>query len=128
MPVAALMRELEIDPAAMRAAELTRMKVVNRWFAIYKIIEAAFVGAGTTAYGFGARYRNDFARGFGLGLALQGGLMLVLDLIAESRAFTYTDQLRNLRVAWASDSSDVGYRPGASAAGNKLWVSVTVAF
>ena len=37
--------------------------------------------------------RRPFWRGVGLGLALQAGLMLLLDLFAEARGSTYLDWL-----------------------------------
>jgi len=59
-------------------------------------IEASLlVGGGLTAY-FGSG--SDGARGFGLGLALQSGLALLADVLAERRADRYAEALRRVRV------------------------------
>lgn len=90
----ALAAQLAADPAAFKADELARMAKVQTGFAIYKSIEALFIVAGLgLALWRGAR---RFWRGVGLGMLLQGSLMLPADLIAEDRAAAYVGGLEAL--------------------------------
>lgn len=92
--VAALSAQLQSDPAAFKAQELARMKTVQTGFAIYKSVEGLFivVGLGLALM----RNAHRFWRGFGLGMLLQGTLMLPADLIAEDRAAAYVGQIQAL--------------------------------
>lgn len=92
--VAELSAQLQSDPAAFKAQELARMKTVQTGFAIYKSVEGLFivVGLGLALM----RSAHRFWRGFGLGMLLQGALMLPADLIAEDRAATYVGQIQAL--------------------------------
>lgn len=85
--VAALQAQRQTAPSAFQADESARMAVVIRKFELYKRIEIALLvlgGALTVAL-----RRQPFWFAFGLGLALQAGFMLALDLFAESRAHDY---------------------------------------
>ncbi len=92
--VLALSAQLQAEPAAFKAQELARMKAVQTSFAVYKGIEAMFiiVGLGLALM----RSARRFWRGFGLGMLLQGALMLPADLIAEDRAVDYVRQIETL--------------------------------
>lgn len=92
--VAALSAQLQTDPAAFKSQELARMKAVRTGFAVYKGIEGMFilVGLGLALM----RNAHRFWRGFGLGMLLQGALMLPADLIAEDRAAEYVRQIEAL--------------------------------
>ncbi|MCO5123435.1 MAG: hypothetical protein M9915_06800 [Rhizobacter sp.] len=92
--VAALSAQLQNEPAAFKAQELARMKTVRTSFAVYKGIEGTFiiVGLGLALM----RNARRFWRGFGLGMLLQGALMLPADLIAEDRAAEYVRQIEAL--------------------------------
>ena len=90
----ALMAQLASAPGAYQAAEVARMEVVMRSFALYKIIELALfaVGVGLT-YAFRNR---ETLYAVGIGLVLQSSLMLVADLFAEKRGDEYLEQVRGL--------------------------------
>lgn len=92
--LAALQAQAQSAPTEFKAQELARMAVVNRSFTVYKLIEVAFVigGLGLALWRKGPR----FWRGFGLGMLVQGALMLPADLLAEARADAYVGQLSAL--------------------------------
>lgn len=92
--VASLKAQAEADPAAFRTQELARMSVVRRSFTLYKLVEVGFVvvGLGLALWRKGLR----FWRGFGLGMLVQGALMLPADLLAEARAADYVAWLTAL--------------------------------
>ena len=92
--VAALSAQLAKAPADYKTAEVPRMEAVMRSFQIYKLVEIAFIVAGIIlTY---ALRRNDWAYAIGVGLIIQGSLMLVFDLFAEHRGHEYLDHLRTL--------------------------------
>jgi hypothetical protein len=92
--VAELQRKRVVAPAAFKAEEGRRMTAVMRSFGLYMAIEAALlvVGIGLAA---GLRRRPRW-HAFGLGLALQAAVMLVLDLFAENRGQHYLDAVLRL--------------------------------
>ncbi len=95
--VAALMAQLASSPAAYQVAEVARMEVVMRNFALYKLIELGLFVAGVAlTYVFRQR---EVLYGMGVGLVLQASLMLVFDLFAEKRGDEYLEQVRALPVA-----------------------------
>ena len=70
------------------------MKSVRAGFLVYKVVEVAFIAIGLMlAF---ARGLHRFWRGLGLGMLVQGALMLPADLLAEERADTYLVQLEAL--------------------------------
>jgi hypothetical protein len=74
-------------PAQFRSEETARITVVNNNFATYRWIEIAFVIAGLALILF--MRERDFWLGMGIGLLLQGSIMLALDQFAERRGATY---------------------------------------
>ena len=92
--VAALTAQLAQAPSAFQAAELTRMGVVMRNFALYKLIELALLAAGI-AMTYAFRHREALYA-VGIGLVIQAGVTLVADLFAEKRGDTYLAALRAL--------------------------------
>lgn len=78
---------LQSDRAHIAAIEIPRMQVVARNFVVYRWVEIGLLLAGVAAF-FAAR-SSSLLRGAGIGLALQAGLMLALDLFAERRADVY---------------------------------------
>ncbi|MCU0438136.1 MAG: hypothetical protein MUC49_09475 [Raineya sp.] len=78
--------------------ELTRMKIVNRNFDIYKYVEIALLVIGLALIMIEMFWMQDkpFWLGIGIGLALQSSIMLVADFFAETRADVYTAQLMEL--------------------------------
>ncbi|MBP6777841.1 MAG: hypothetical protein KA151_11375 [Piscinibacter sp.] len=92
--VAALKDQYRSAPATFKAEELGRMQVVRSSFVTYKAIEIAFIGIGLALAV--PRGMRRFWRGLGLGMMLQGALMLPADLAAEARADTYIRHLQAL--------------------------------
>lgn len=74
--------------------EKPRMNKVVSSFKIYKWIEAAFVVAGLLMIFFVSE--KNIWMGVGLGLLLQGTLMIAFDLFAERRAEVYLNWLNSL--------------------------------
>ncbi|GAA4351211.1 hypothetical protein GCM10023185_09690 [Hymenobacter saemangeumensis] len=75
-------------PAQFAAQEMPRMQQVNASFDLYKLVEIAFILIGTGLIYF--RQQHDFWLGLGLGMLLQGTVMLAADIFAERRADVYT--------------------------------------
>ncbi len=92
--VAALTAQLAQAPAAFQAAELARMGVVMKNFALYKLIELFLLGVGV-AMTYAFRHREALYA-VGVGLVIQAGVTLVADLFAEKRGDTYLMALRAL--------------------------------
>jgi hypothetical protein len=92
--VAALTAQFAQSPAALQAAELARMATVMKNFALYKLIEIALLALGI-AMTYAFRHREALYA-VGIGLVIQAGLTLVLDLFAEKRGDTYLAALRAL--------------------------------
>jgi len=79
------------EPRRLRSDEIPRMRQVMANFELYRQLEIGLGVAGLMVAALAAR--RPFWRGVGLGLALQAGLMLLLDLFAEARGSTYLDWL-----------------------------------
>ncbi|HWM94893.1 MAG TPA: hypothetical protein VN493_29330 [Thermoanaerobaculia bacterium] len=96
------------DPTSCVRAEVPRMETVQKNFRIYKAIEIVLLAAGLAGMFFLRDRQALYAAS--LGLALQAGLMLVFDLVAERRADVYVEQIRRLgwrcRVVGASSPRD----------------------
>jgi hypothetical protein len=79
------------DRAQFRSDEGVRMKKVNDNFVVYRWIEIAFVVAGLALI-LTMRHR-EFLLGLGIGLLLQGAIMLALDQFAERRGAVYAERV-----------------------------------
>lgn len=75
------------DQAAFKNAEVPRMNTVMKNFSIYKIVEVAFVIIGLLLIFFATS--KEFWLGIGVGMLLQGALMLTADVFAERRGKEY---------------------------------------
>lgn len=92
--LAALKAQYRAAPAEFKSREGARMKSVRAGFLVYKVVEVAFIVIGLVlAF---ARGLHRFWRGLGLGMLVQGALMLPADLIAEERAAVYQARLQAL--------------------------------
>lgn len=92
--VAALRAQHERDPAAFRAAEGARMEKVMRAFATYKVAEIVLFAVGVAlTYAF---RRREGLYAAGIGLIIQSGIMLTLDLFAERRGDAWLAAVRAL--------------------------------
>jgi hypothetical protein len=80
--------------AATIKTELARMAVVDKNFAYYRWLELAFVVMGLAL--LLTMRSHSFWLGLGIGLFLQGAIMLSMDQFAERRATRYISALRAL--------------------------------
>jgi hypothetical protein len=100
--VAALTARFGAEPEAARAAEVTRMRRVNRAFAIIEIAEVAIIAASLLL--ILALRGRPAVQGVAMGLLLQASALLVFDLLAEKRAHAYTAWLDLATDADADDA------------------------
>jgi len=84
--VTRLERSFASDAASARAGERERMAGVQRNFVIIKVVETVIVLAGLA---MAMLARRDAIVAVGLGLAIQGSVMLAFDAFAESRGALY---------------------------------------
>jgi hypothetical protein len=75
------------DKAAFKNTEGPRMDTVMRNFSIYKVVEVVFVVIGLLLIFVAAS--KEFWLGIGVGMLLQGALMLTADIFAERRGKEY---------------------------------------
>ena len=94
-----LLTLLHSKPKDYQQIELQRMEKVNANFKIYRNVELLLLLLGLVFCFMGALGNwGKFILGSGIGLALQSGIMLVLDLFAEWRAGLYTHKVRRLKL------------------------------
>lgn len=79
------------DVGAFKQAEIPRMEKVMRDFRNYKILEVAFIVIGLLLVLLVAG--EPFWVGIGLGMLVQGALMLPADIFAEKRGSIYLQQV-----------------------------------
>lgn len=75
------------DKTAFTKAETPRIDTVMKNFSLYKKVEVAFVVIGLLLIFFVPT--REFWLGIGVGMLLQGALMLTADIFAERRAIAY---------------------------------------
>ena len=94
--VSTLSAQLQLNPAALKAEETTRMQTVMDNFSIYKAIEMLLllVGVGMIAF----LQRHDMAAGIGVGLVLQAAFTLALDIFAEARGADYLSAVQGIAI------------------------------
>lgn len=85
------------EPQKIQNEELPRMETVMQNFTIYKIIEIILLLTGGILFAFFYNSSQTFWKGLGLGLIMQAGIMLTLDIVAEKRGKTYIQHLSNLK-------------------------------
>jgi hypothetical protein len=85
-----LIRLYQESPKQYAAAELPRMRKINKSFDVYKVIEIGLLAAGIGLIARHYSKKDHFWLGFGISLAILSSIMLVADLFAESRADAYT--------------------------------------
>ena len=91
---ARLLQQLRSNPAGYRSDETARMVRVQRSFVLYKRIEVGLLAAGLAFASIDAYGRTLYA--LGMGLILEAGLMLALDLRAERRGERYLQMVKRL--------------------------------
>ncbi|MBI3219530.1 MAG: hypothetical protein HYZ44_08465 [Bacteroidetes bacterium] len=82
------------DKAAFKKAEGPRMETVMKNFSIYKVAEVAFVVVGLLLIFFAKS--QEFWLGIGVGMLLQGALMLTADIFAERRGREYIHSIESV--------------------------------
>lgn len=75
------------DKSTFKSTEGPRMDSVMKNFSMYKIVEVAFVVIGLLLIFFATS--KEFWLGIGVGMLLQGALMLTADVFAERRGKEY---------------------------------------
>lgn len=85
--IADTIQQIKSDPEKAKQDELLRMQVVMNNFTVYKWIEIAFVISGIFLILFFRQ--KELLLGIGLGLLIQGAIMLSLDIFAERRGEKY---------------------------------------
>jgi hypothetical protein len=90
--IAQLRQQAQEMPAQFRHDETVRMKAVIANFEVYRNIGIGLLALGMALVVLGRN--REFVLAFGLGLALQSGLMLALDQAAEARAQDYLLSVR----------------------------------
>ncbi len=83
---AALIAQQARDPAAFKREELARMAPVMANFRTYMWIEVAFILVGLALT---LTMQNPFFLGIGMGMLVQGALMLPADITAQARGSVY---------------------------------------
>jgi MFS family permease len=82
------------DKVAFVEAEMLRMETVMKNFSLYKKVEVVFVVIGLLLIFFSSS--KEFWLGIGVGMLLQGALMLTADIFAERRGTTYQHEITKL--------------------------------
>ncbi len=81
------------DKSKITTIEIPRMEKVMTNFSFYKMIEIGLILIGIFLFFFFKD--NIFLKGIGLGLIIQSGVMLTLDIFAEVRGTIYLNELKN---------------------------------
>jgi hypothetical protein len=90
------------SPEDARRSEIDRMRTINTAFLAIEVVEALVLVGGVTLAATHQKPEQGVTRGVGLGFALEGGLMMLLDSLAASRARTYAGKLDTLSFSGTS--------------------------
>lgn len=82
------------DPIAFAQSERLRLRRIDLQYKLIEVLEGAVMLSGLSLAAVARTSGRDQLAGAGLGLLLQGGLMLSLDLTAHHRARRYQATLR----------------------------------
>jgi hypothetical protein len=93
--VARLAEQLRSSPSAYQAEETARMRRVQRRLVLYNRVEIGLLASGLALASIEGYGRTVYA--VGMGLMLEAGLMLALDLRAEGRGHRYLELVKTLR-------------------------------
>lgn len=85
--VAKLSTQLASSPTEFKQAETERMQTVMANFKLYRTVELLLLLLGACLIAFLSKW--DAATGIGIGLVVQAGFTLALDLFAEARGVDY---------------------------------------
>lgn len=92
--LARLNTQLTSEPAQFKQAETERMQTVMANFKLYKTVELALLLVGVCLIAFLSKW--DAPTGIGIGLVVQAGFTLALDLFAEARGEGYLKALAGM--------------------------------
>jgi hypothetical protein len=92
--IATLTKQLQENSQHYRTEETARMTIVNNNFTLYKYIEITLLSIGVILTFVVSRSSDWYAAA--IGLIIQSGLMLVMDLFAERRAHEYAAKIQEL--------------------------------
>jgi hypothetical protein len=92
--LAKLSTQLVSAPAEFKQAETARMQTVMANFKLYKSVELALLVLGACLIAFFSKW--DAATAIGIGLVVQAGFTLALDLFAEARGEAYLRALADM--------------------------------
>jgi uncharacterized membrane protein HdeD (DUF308 family) len=85
---------LDMNPQLLKTKELPRMQAIHKRFALYSTVQWALLGTGMLLL---LLYRNKpeyaFWYGFGVALAIQAVVLIVVYYFAAQRANVYTTQI-----------------------------------
>ena len=88
--------KMDLDPGAIKSKEIPRMQQVMRQFVMFRYAEIGFLLMGLVLYFlFKNQPDKQWWTGFGIGLLIQAGILLVADGIAERRGRLYLDGLQS---------------------------------
>lgn len=85
--VAKLSTQLASSPTEFKQAETERMQTVMANFKLYRTVDLLLLLLGACLIAFLSKW--DAATGIGIGLVVQAGFTLALDLFAEARGVDY---------------------------------------
>lgn len=92
--IADLEKRYQTSITDFKTQETPRMDMVMMNFSLYKKVEIAFVLIGIALIVF--INSRDFWVGIGVGMLIQGAVMLTLDIFAERRGTVYIEVIRKL--------------------------------
>jgi hypothetical protein len=84
----------QTNPTEFRSQEVPRMETVMKNFGVYKKIEISFVLMGVLLIVL--MKQRPFWLGIGVGMLMQGAVMLALDIFAEQRGEKYQSEIRSI--------------------------------
>lgn len=101
--VAYFTQRYEANRAEYARRASAKMKVVLRNFVIYRWVEIGFMVVGLALILW--HQKADFWKGWGAGMFLQGGLMLLADFFAEKRAHVFFADLQEILTGGTENGS-----------------------
>lgn len=90
---------LNYNPEKIQIEELPRMEKVMNNFTIYKWIEVILIVASIILLIIYYSSPQTYWKGLALGLLIQAGIMLSLDVLAEKRGKNYMEKLQEIHNA-----------------------------
>ncbi|MEI6524117.1 MAG: hypothetical protein WCO37_11550 [Bacteroidota bacterium] len=85
---------MHTNSSKIQTQEIPRMNVVMKNFTLYRWVEIVVIISGIIVFLY--FQSSSFYKGFGLGLLIQAGFLLLLDYFAERRGAIYQEYLQTL--------------------------------